>query len=435
MVADAADAVISYWKSIVDPQMAGGTPFAAALKQKQDKDIPFKVRVITSETDHALRPLEAKLLKFLSDYGFDVALEKGVNPTPSGVFDFEGADLLVVLPFSSDVAEFCIDFGSDQARASRMVVCVPDGEDGKYYCRKVRESYGVQTLRMPAAELSEGSPCRLGVDIVKLCADNLMRKVAATLRKLRIEKTVVVLIHGIRTRAEWQAKVGSALRKAQLVPFPTNYSKFDIVRFLLPFERLRQAPVRRIDAAVRSARRSFPEAQVCLLAHSFGSYIVGKLLSSGDHDFGRVALCGSVLPDHFDFDAVRTHFTEIINEIGCRDILPSLAGRISGYGPSGSFGFRNGHVVDRKHADAGHSSFLTAEFCERFWVPFFCDGNCDDYGDVAANPSRMVRFFDGTIFAWIFWSVVLAGAAVVLFLLAKTTWFLVSIGFRMLGIL
>jgi pimeloyl-ACP methyl ester carboxylesterase len=248
--------------------------------------------------------------------------------------------------------------------------------------------------------------------------------VTASIRQLRIENTVVILVHGIRTRAMWQGEVRNALEGCGLVAIPTNYNKFDILRFLLPLETPKLLPVRKVEAEVRSARKKFPDGHISLLAHSFGTYISGKLLSSGEHKFDRIVLCGSVLRSDFDFASAEGRFTTIVNEIGCRDIWPALAATIScAYGPTGSFGFNRGNFVkDRKHAKYGHSHFLNREFCLRFWLPYFSEGRHDEPGDVDATPSRVVRFIDGMWFATIFW--VCVGSLVVLAL-----WMLVLVLF------
>ena len=277
-----------------------------------------------------------------------------------------------------------------------MIVCVPEGDDGKLYCRIVRERYGIETVPLPRQKLLEGQQCRLGVDLVRHCANNLMRKVSATMREWRVQNTVVILIHGIRTRALWQGEVRESLQSAGLVAIPTNYKKFDVFRFLLPFKRTKQAPISRVEEDVRAVRRKFPGAHISILAHSFGTFIIGKLLGNPEHQFDRIALCGSVLPIDFDFASAEGRFSEIINEVGCRDIWPAVAARIGwGYGPTGSFGFNRGNFVhDRKHAEHGHSGFLNGLFCKEFWIPYFCDGAKSNAGDVGAEPSKLVCFVD-----------------------------------------
>jgi pimeloyl-ACP methyl ester carboxylesterase len=342
----------------------------------------------------------------------------------------DDVDVVIVLPLSNDTQVFCVEFAKKQSCASRMLVCIPEGDDGRLYCRSARETYGVATVKLPVRKLVQGEECRFGVDIIKHCADDLMKKVATSVRKLRIEKTVVVLIHGIRTRAVWQGQVRKALEDSGLVALPTNYNKLDVLRFMLPFKNLKLAPFRRVEADIISARKKFQDGHISLLAHSFGTYITGQLLSSEKYSFDRVVLCGSVLRSDFDFDSADSRFNTIVNEIGCRDIWPALAAKISrAYGPTGSFGFNRGNFVeDRKHAKSGHSHFLNREFCERFWIPYFCDGRRDDAGDVDATPSRLVRFVDGIWFTILLW-----GCAALL--AALPLWWLISIFIELLRLL
>lgn len=409
MIGDTADALLASWKRIADTQLRDRPPFLSACEQRKAKGIRFNVRILAPEGRHELREWEPRLVSFLSDYGFDVTIDNGVRFVPRPESDFDDTDLLIILPLSDDIECFCVDFATEQSRASKMLVCVPEGHDNKCYCRLIREKYQVQTVTLPVRTLVEGGNCRFGLDVIKCCADDMMEKVASAIRQLRIKNTVVVLIHGIRTRAQWQGVIRHALEARGLIAIPTNYEKFDVVRFLLPFEKFKQLPVKKVDSEIRAAKKKFPDASISLLAHSFGTYITGKLLSSAEHKFDRVALCGSVLRSDFDFASSTDRFSEIVNEVGCRDIWPVLAAKLSwGYGPTGSFGFNRGASVrDRKHAAAGHSYFLSREFCESFWVPYFCDGNSSKGGDVAIEPSRLITTIDRIPFARVlFWGTV-----------------------------
>jgi hypothetical protein len=403
MRAGATDALIASWKSVLNSYLSPGSLFSIAKEQMQAKKITFRVRILTPEETHPLRQWEAGLCKLLSEYGFEVSNERGVHLTSASGFD--DIDVVIVLPLSGDLQVFCVEFAKVRSSASKMLICVPEADHGSLYCRSAREAYGVATVALPVHKLAQGKECRFGIDVVRHCADDLMKKVAATIRKLRIESTVVILIHGIRTRAMWQSDIKAALENSGLVALPTNYNKFDIVRFLLPFNKLRLAPLQKVEAEIRSAQRKFQDGQISVLAHSFGTYLTGNLLSSSEFSFDRIVFCGSVLRSDFDFDSARGRFKGIVNEIGCRDIWPALAARISrSYGPTGSFGFNRGNFVeDRKHAKYGHNHFLNREFCERFWIPYFCDGRRNDPGDVGAMPASFVRFVDGMWFTILMW--------------------------------
>jgi hypothetical protein len=405
---DRANELIASWKRIADQQLMPGGPFRQACEQRVQKDIRFNVRFVTADDDHALRVWELRIIEFLSVYGFDVALEAGVTLFALSDTYLADIDLLIVLPLSDDIKNFATEVAKRQDRASRMLVCIPEDEDGKLYCRLLREQYGVETLSLPREKLLQRQQCRFGVDLVRQCANRLMNKVTASLTQMRVQNTIVILIHGIRTRALWQGEVKQKLEQAGLVAIPTNYNKFDVFRFLLPFERTKRSPLRKVEAEVRSVQKKFPEGTIAILAHSFGTYVVGKLLSNPDNRFSKLAFCGSVIPIDFDFTSAEGRFSHVLNEVGCCDIWPVMASKIGwGYGPTGSFGFNRGNFVqDRKHAKYGHSSFLNGTFCEDFWVPYFCDGSNAVAGDVTAQPSPLVSAIDfvpGMVAKGFFW--------------------------------
>ena len=77
----------------------------------------------------------------------------------------------------------------------------------------------------------------------------------------------------------------------------------------------------------------------------------------------------------FPFEKIPESFEpKLLNEVGSRDIWPALAESITwGYGSAGTYGFRRPRVEDRWHYQAKHSTFLNAEFCRKYWVPFLTD--------------------------------------------------------------
>jgi pimeloyl-ACP methyl ester carboxylesterase len=395
--------LVTSWKTITDPQLAANGPFLDARVQKDQKGIKFNVRIITRGGEHDLLPLEEKLAIFLNEYGFNANLEQGVSVSNFTKSYFDDTDIIIIFPLSDDIEAFCVELAKDHA--SRMIVCIPNGNDGKIYCRLIREKYCVETVTLLAHDSAQGKYCRCGIDIAKHCANYLMKKVSESIRQLRVQNTVVILIHGIRTRALWQGEVRQALEKTGLVAIPTNYKKLDVIRFLLPFRWTKETSVRRVENDVRSARKRFPEADLAVLAHSFGTFITGRLLLNQEHKFGRIALCGSILPIDFDFASAESRYSEIVNEVGSRDIWPAVAAKIGwGYGPTGSFGFNRAFVRDRRHASFGHSSFLNADFCNTFWVPYFCDGSLENAGDTGASPSLGVRIVDNIpLVRWVLW--------------------------------
>jgi hypothetical protein len=191
----------------------------------------------------------------------------------------------------------------------------------------------------------------------------------------------VILVHGIRTQGEWQQRVANCLEKYSMDVYPTRYEFFDLFRFLLPINAFRLKPVRRVERLIRDVYSMRRYSKISLVCHSFGTWILAKILEQAtDIRFHRIILCGSVIPDSFEWNRYRAQYGDVdasgfvLNDCGMRDIWPVFATSItSGYGSSGRFGFGNPRVRDRFHA-IGHSGYFSEDFVTKYWLPFLTHG-------------------------------------------------------------
>jgi pimeloyl-ACP methyl ester carboxylesterase len=195
------------------------------------------------------------------------------------------------------------------------------------------------------------------------------------------EYQVVLLIHGIRTHAEWQGMVREMIAvPGQIEVIPIGYGYFDVFRFWFPFWT-RNGPIERVHEEIRVAlqkyRKTHPDAKLSIIAHSFGTYIVGKILQRHfDLQIHRLILCGSVLPQLFPWNHLQGRFDDdkVVNECGQADIWPVLAKSLSwGYGASGTHGFGAVLVKDRFH-EGGHGQYFEKKFVKTYWGPFIRRG-------------------------------------------------------------
>src|SRR5690242_13800255 len=85
---------------------------------------------------------------------------------------------------------------------------------------------------------------------------------------------LVLLVHGINTRAQWISVIKPTLEEAGLSVAPAGYGMYGVVRFLLPFPKLRLKAVERVRTALRISKTVYKPTKVSVIAHSFGSYIV-----------------------------------------------------------------------------------------------------------------------------------------------------------------
>ena len=217
--------------------------------------------------------------------------------------------------------------------------------------------------------------------------------------------TVVVLLHGIRTHAVWQERIAVLLKdKDGVEVIPVGYDYFDAFRFWCPI-LTRRKPIEKILRELRQVMIRHRAAKVCVLAHSFGTYAIAKILETqGDIKIHRLALCGSIISTDYRWDLRPNPPGGIVNDCGTRDIWPVLAKSLSwGYGPTGTFGFKSVAAKDRFH-NLDHSGFFSEDFAKTYWVPFLCEGViCEStWSARRPNPSKFLTLLAWLPLYWIF---------------------------------
>ena len=210
------------------------------------------------------------------------------------------------------------------------------------------------------------------------------------------DNDIVVLVHGIRDFALWQSEIRASLRQAGLKVVLTSYGRLDLISFLLPIPLFRNLVVEKIRTQVRTIRLQNPDARISIIAHSFGTYIMSRIMAEDfDISFFRVVFCGGVFSQRISFEQFSNRFQPpILNEVGSQDFWPAIADSITwGFGSSGTFGDRLPLFEDRLHNEAGHSYFLRRDFCDEFWVPFLQEGRIVSGEDSPTEPHSLVTFF------------------------------------------
>ena len=191
-----------------------------------------------------------------------------------------------------------------------------------------------------------------------------------------------MLVHGIRTRAHWQRTVPGWLAvKGRLDVVPVSYGYVGVVGFLNPvIGRRRKAE--NVLKQLNEIRADYPanECHMSIIAHSFGTYLVTRILQENSYlIIGDLLLCGSVAPDSQDWTKIRNQTQSrtrergkglILNDCGSRDIWPVMA-RVAtwGFDSTGTYGIRKNGVIDRFHP-IRHSEFFQKDFVDKYWKPF-----------------------------------------------------------------
>lgn len=202
-----------------------------------------------------------------------------------------------------------------------------------------------------------------------------------------LKKHIVVLLHGMNTNAEWQEALAEPIRnQTNIEPLVIGYGNFHPLKFWFPY-CFRSKRIKKVLTDLRGVRRRNPDAEISIVAHSFGTYILCKILSTAnDLNFHRILFCGAIVEADYDWSSVEKQFTSpVINDIGRWDYWPSMAKSWSwGFGDSGCIGFQNSLVRDR-HFEFGHSDFLDVGHMQQYWLPYLLDGR------VVTSPYSLVR--------------------------------------------
>ena len=189
--------------------------------------------------------------------------------------------------------------------------------------------------------------------------------------------TVVLLIHGIQTDGAWHNLVEKEL--GSLPHTNIHGLGYNFVSAFQLASPIRGTPIKKITQDIRDARSMEPHARFVVIAHSFGSYILSRILATApDISFARIVLCGCIIPTNYPWGLYTKGMEKrsILNDVGTRDFYPVLATFSSfGYGSSGRKGFKVPHVKDR-FFDYDHSDFFDPKnnHIATYWKPFIANG-------------------------------------------------------------
>jgi pimeloyl-ACP methyl ester carboxylesterase len=200
---------------------------------------------------------------------------------------------------------------------------------------------------------------------------------------------VVIIVHGIRDYGPWQSAMVRGLGSDSTHVIPIKIGRFSSLYFLcpIPLHFLRR---RKVEKEILAALNQFKNARVSIIAHSFGTYLISRILRRGKlpERIHRIIFCGAVVRDDFPWDKVHLRIdgpptrNYVLNECGNADPWPAVAEAASWrYGRTGTHGAGTGFVTDRYH-EGNHSVFLTEEFARKWWLPFL------ERGTIVPSPAN-----------------------------------------------
>jgi hypothetical protein len=188
------------------------------------------------------------------------------------------------------------------------------------------------------------------------------------------DEIVVYSVHGILTFGDWQKELDQLFTKYGTKKVRHVVYKYDLypLRHFLRTKK-RYLEVEKLKNELFTYAERNPEAKICLVGHSFGTYIIAEALRtmSESINIDKIILSGSVLkPDYNWGEIIKKHkINSITNECASRDFALICAHYIAkGLGLGGFVGFGNrGGVVTNRYFDGGHSTFFTKKTLKE-WV-------------------------------------------------------------------
>jgi pimeloyl-ACP methyl ester carboxylesterase len=184
---------------------------------------------------------------------------------------------------------------------------------------------------------------------------------------------VVITIHGIRTRGEWQKSLAARLATAGFIPHALDFGEFGAIDLLSPIARKRK--IQWLHGELDSLRQKYQCDRFSVIAHSFGTFLCGEVIKKyPDHLFDKLILVGSILDPNYDWKAVldRWQVRYVLHEFGSLDRWPLVAAKfVGGAGDAGSRGFTSKHerLADTKFDRYEHSSYFSVVHLDRYWLP------------------------------------------------------------------
>jgi hypothetical protein len=241
------------------------------------------------------------------------------------------------------------------------------------------------SINVDVREPEKLAAMRTGIALALRCELENPSSIASNLAssQLKNSRSLVVLVHGIRTSGRWIRRIKLQLEhEVDCEVEPAGFGFFDVFRFLIPGPTRTRA-IDTVKWKLHHAIDRHRDLQLIIVAHSFGTFCITEILKNNPQiKPARLLFCGSIVAQNFRWDALSQMASErrmlVLNECGARDIWPPLAHSVTfGYGSSGTAGFQTPGVEDRCH-DLGHSDYFAEDFVKGFWVPFIRNGHVEN---------------------------------------------------------
>lgn len=205
---------------------------------------------------------------------------------------------------------------------------------------------------------------------------------------------LIIALHGIMSDAEWLIKLAPIASSNNWIYSPFYYGKKYPNILLSDSEKMKMLEEFREFVKNTSDKYSMKPN---IIAHSFGTYIVGNYLKSFNFEppikFKNIIFAGSILATNFPWKECieKESVKSIYNEVTTNDPWVPHIKKTSWlkedklFGPAGTEGFTDKHdrIINNKSSAFDHSNMLNEDIFENIWIPHFnITKNIDKFDDM-----------------------------------------------------
>lgn len=193
----------------------------------------------------------------------------------------------------------------------------------------------------------------------------------------RLHPKVLITVHGIKTYADWNAEVCHLASSRGWIVAPFVYGKVGASVFTN--RKQRAEIVDRFRDHVADMKERY-QADVAVISHSFGTFIVAKYLLGFDYppvSFDTWILSGAVLNSDLNLDDFEGKAFKIIHEVAPNDCIVDWANRSpigndSLFGNAGRIGFSyTGDRLEQRICNIfSHTNVIRRDVVAQRWLPW-----------------------------------------------------------------
>ena len=213
-----------------------------------------------------------------------------------------------------------------------------------------------------------------------------------------VSQRALITVHGIKSNADWNGEVCHIASSRGWIVAPFVYGKVGAAIFTNP--RKREEIVARFRDHVADIKDRY-SADLSVISHSFGTYIVAKYLTGFDQppvSFDTWILTGAVLNRDLDLDIFEGKAAKIINEIAPNDRVVDLAdkgpfGSDPLFGNAGREGFatENARLLQRESEIFTHDNVIKRDVVAQRWMPWLQANVGNAHHEAIAKMMRQFR--------------------------------------------